>query len=279
MTPDPEDRPGSWNRDNPGKFMKIGRDEFLSDDPDDEEEHRRGRRGPLGILLGLLIGLGVAGGIGWYAFERFVPKSASKGPEIPLIKAEGEPVKVKPDNPGGMAVPNRDKLIYQQFGENTLPAEEERLLPAAETPLPPPVAEPKPVAPPVSPPPPAQTQVPPPTQPAPVAQPAPGDSPSGASAFPRGKRNTATRRSERRFRIPAPAGRSRFSGFVAPGTAGGGRGPDAAGSHHPRWKPAGRKPRSRRHQPGRLPPRPRRRCRLARSHLRPRRRLRQRLRR
>jgi cell division septation protein DedD len=34
---------------------------------------------------------------------------------IPLIKAETGPIKVKPQNPGGLEVPHKDKAIYERF--------------------------------------------------------------------------------------------------------------------------------------------------------------------
>lgn len=121
-------------------FARIPRDLLDADDPHEVLERHRVRRAPIGILLGILIGLGVAGGIGWYIFDK-IPAVEEKGSEIPLIKAANEPFKVKPDDPGGMDVPNRDKLIYQQIGETAPPAEEERLLPPAETPATPPPQE------------------------------------------------------------------------------------------------------------------------------------------
>ena len=35
----------------------------------------------------------------------------------PLIKAPGKPVKIKPSDPGGMAVPNRDKVTFEGVNE------------------------------------------------------------------------------------------------------------------------------------------------------------------
>ena len=61
--------------------------------------------------------------------------------EIPFIRAESGPVKVRPESPGGMDVPNQDKLVYErlQGGEDNPPIE--RLLPRPETPLPKPAPE------------------------------------------------------------------------------------------------------------------------------------------
>lgn len=133
-----------------GSFTRLRSDAFISDDPEDLEDRIRSRRRPMGLLLGVLMGVSVAGGIGWYVYGK-LPKAPPTASEIPVIRASNEVVKVKPDDPGGMAVPNRDKLIYQQIGEANAPTEEERLLPPAERPVEPPVQEraappPQPVA-------------------------------------------------------------------------------------------------------------------------------------
>ncbi|MBF0094685.1 MAG: SPOR domain-containing protein [Alphaproteobacteria bacterium] len=127
-------------------YVRIPRDLLDADDPQDVLERHRVRRAPVGILLGIVAGLAVAGGIAWYVYDK-IPKVESKGSEIPVIKAANEPFKVKPDDPGGMEVPNRDRLIYQQMGEAAPPAEEEHLLPPPETPEAPPPPEPAMVVP------------------------------------------------------------------------------------------------------------------------------------
>lgn len=63
--------------------------------------------------------------------------------DVPLVKAAELPVKVRPEDPGGMNVAHRDKLIYQRFeGDEATPVVE-RLLSAPEEPLPPPRSEPE----------------------------------------------------------------------------------------------------------------------------------------
>lgn len=63
--------------------------------------------------------------------------------DVPLVKAAESPVKVRPEDPGGMHVAHRDKLIYQRFeGDEAAPAVE-RLLSAPEEPLTPPRSEPE----------------------------------------------------------------------------------------------------------------------------------------
>ena len=88
------------------------------------------------VSIALALGaLAVFVAIVWYAYDQ--GRQAGSEAVAPLIKAPGKPVKIKPSDPGGMAVPNRDKVIFEgvsEGGEQRV----ERLLPPPETPLPPP---------------------------------------------------------------------------------------------------------------------------------------------
>lgn len=105
-------------------------------------ESRRPRLLPVWILLGAAA---VAGGA-WAVTERGgggEPPPDEAG--VPLITASAEPFKIKPDDPGGMEIPNRGTLIYETL--TTADPEEgpERVLPPPEEPLSPPQPE-EPVA-------------------------------------------------------------------------------------------------------------------------------------
>lgn len=82
---------------------------------------------------------------------------------IPLLKADLNPTKLRPDNPGGVEVPHQDKLVFERFNERggAKPAVE-RLLPPPEEPLPRPVVTPALSAPPELPAPPQVANLPPP---------------------------------------------------------------------------------------------------------------------
>jgi hypothetical protein len=80
---------------------------------------------------------------------------------LPLIKADPRPLKSKPETPGGMAVPDQDKLVFDRLAPEEAPPMVEHLLPPPEQPLP------RPVAPPPPPPPPAAAT--PPAEPARIA--------------------------------------------------------------------------------------------------------------
>ncbi|MQX35609.1 SPOR domain-containing protein [Roseospira navarrensis] len=75
-------------------------------------------------------------------------------PDLPVVRAEEEPYKVRPEDPGGQTVEDQDKLIYGRL-EDGDPAdggpEVEQLLPEPARPMAPPVPEPAP-EPPVTPP-------------------------------------------------------------------------------------------------------------------------------
>lgn len=73
--------------------------------------------------------------------------SSQMGNDIPVLRALEAPVKTRPEEPGGMPVPHRDKLIYRRLtGNEELPVYE-RVIPPPEEPLSlPGVAEPGPSA-------------------------------------------------------------------------------------------------------------------------------------
>jgi len=98
-----------------------------------------------------------AGGL-WFAYHQGLRHgSINSGADVPLIRADERPTRVKPEKPGGMEIPDRDKLIYTQKR-----AAVEHLLPPPEKPMPRPTA---PLAP---------TPQPESVQPPPAAPAAPG---------------------------------------------------------------------------------------------------------
>ena len=62
-----------------------------------------------------------------------------KGPiendEVVTITPTQKPVKVRPENPGGMVVPDQDKVIYSRLTQDTIPAKVEKLFPEEEKPV------------------------------------------------------------------------------------------------------------------------------------------------
>ena len=80
-------------------------------------------------------------GGGWFLYDDVLMRLADgNGVDVPLIRVVDGPVKVRPENPGGLQIPNRDKLVYErmQSAPSTSSNDSivERLLPQPEKPLP-----------------------------------------------------------------------------------------------------------------------------------------------
>ena len=93
-----------------------------------------------GAVVAALAVAAISAAVGWPfgGAERVAQTQA----DAPLIKADEGPVKVRPEDPGGMQVPNRDMLVYRRLEGAKEPPPVERLLPNPEQP----VLPPKPVA-------------------------------------------------------------------------------------------------------------------------------------
>lgn len=102
------------------------------------EESRRSSKG-LTIFIAAFA-LVAFGGIVWYAYEQGHRTGSEK--TAPLIRADMAPVRVRPDQPGGLKVPHQDKFIFEKLtGGDPIEARPvERLLPRPEQPGAAPVA-------------------------------------------------------------------------------------------------------------------------------------------
>jgi hypothetical protein len=100
------------------------------------------RRGLWTFLFLLVIGGGA--GAGWHFYGDMLIKGESN--DIPVIRAAEGPVKVRPKNPGGMSVPDRDKLVYDRMKGGVEEPRVERLLPPPEMPKTPPLPAPAPTS-------------------------------------------------------------------------------------------------------------------------------------
>lgn len=83
-------------------------------------------------FLGTFAGIALAGVVGWFVLA---PQYAQTEKEIPIIRRPQTAIKIKPENPGGMDIPNQDKNVYsiveKKDVDNTVV---ENLLPKPETP-------------------------------------------------------------------------------------------------------------------------------------------------
>jgi hypothetical protein len=103
-------------------------DVFIEPQESDTRPHYRGMLVAIAALL--LIGA-IAGGV-WFAYQQGLRHAsvANAVGDVPLIRADERPTRVKPENAGGMEIPDRDKLIYTQKR-----AAVEHLLPPPEKPM------------------------------------------------------------------------------------------------------------------------------------------------
>ena len=111
----------------------------------DEEPPRGGRR-LIAIALTVGVMLLFAGGL-WFAYvqgTRYAGGSAQNAGAVPLLRADERPTKVKPEQPGGMPMPDQNISLYN---DSLAKAPVEKLLPPPEQPMPRPVPPPvKPAA-------------------------------------------------------------------------------------------------------------------------------------
>jgi hypothetical protein len=121
------------------------------------EEPRRSSKGLALFIAGFA--LVAFGGIVWYAYDQ--GRTTGSEESAPLIRADNAPVRVRPEQPGGLKVPHQDKLIFEKLshGASTKDRPVERLLLRPEQPAPAP-------------------------KPAPVATPAPASQPTTVAQIP-----------------------------------------------------------------------------------------------
>jgi hypothetical protein len=68
------------------------------------------------VIMSAFLGLAV---LGWFANEEH--KNPEDLAKLPLIKADTNPFKIKPADPGGMKIPNTDIKLYDEIARNTQP--------------------------------------------------------------------------------------------------------------------------------------------------------------
>ncbi len=144
--PDPLRFPRMPLRQSDGKEEGSG---AFTDPVFDDEYYGRdlagGKARTIGLAIGVIVGAIIAGTAAWFVFGP--GGAANRGP-TPLIVAEPQPFKVRPEDPGGLQVENQDKRVYERLGGETAQSDVENILPPPESPRSPVAArpEPKPVA-------------------------------------------------------------------------------------------------------------------------------------
>lgn len=157
----------------------------------------------LGALLAAVLGVGsyVALTSGSYV------SAVRSGDELPVIRADERPFKSRPDDPGGLQVPHRDKLVYSRLKGVSETPDVERLLPEPERPLPPPETVPVPEAAPVPAPTPAPAVAETASAASPPATPSPGEGTGGAELPPSPAAEAAAGAGERALAMVTPVAR------------------------------------------------------------------------
>lgn len=72
--------------------------------------------------------------LAWYAYQAGTGNVNED--ELLIVEADNTPVKEKPDDPGGMQFPNKDKMIFETIaGQSAEHPKVERIMPEAEEPV------------------------------------------------------------------------------------------------------------------------------------------------
>ena len=100
------------------------------------------RRGRILTLLVSIAALASFGGVIYWAHEK--DREAGGEGIVPLIRADEKPIKIKPDTPGGLVVPNQDKTVYDRVSPGSVQQGPEKLLPPPPLPQIPPPTPPQP---------------------------------------------------------------------------------------------------------------------------------------
>ncbi|MCO5158206.1 MAG: SPOR domain-containing protein [Aquamicrobium sp.] len=99
----------------------------------DEDEAQPAPRRRFILVAAAIAGVALLGGFGVFGMSMF-----GGGSDAPaLVRADSEPMKVRPENPGGTTVPNQNNEVYQRVagGTNNAAPEQERLISSTEEPV------------------------------------------------------------------------------------------------------------------------------------------------
>jgi hypothetical protein len=91
------------------------------------------RRGQILTVMVSVAAIASFGSVVWWAHNQDV-KAGGKGLEPLVVQAPTSPARIKPENAGGLVVPNQDKEVFNRIAPGAVPAQPEKLLPVAVTP-------------------------------------------------------------------------------------------------------------------------------------------------
>ncbi|MCI0680984.1 MAG: SPOR domain-containing protein [Gemmataceae bacterium] len=114
----------------PPPTLRAGSDSAL--ERTGQQPHRP-RLWPLGAAA---IAIVAVGGVAWLIYER-TPAAPGSG-KVPYVAADAAPEKIRPQQEGGIEVPNQDIRVYNELAGSKPAKESEVLLPPPEAPMTPP---------------------------------------------------------------------------------------------------------------------------------------------
>ena len=91
------------------------------------------RRGQILTVMVSVAAVASFGSVVWWAHNQDV-KAGGRGLEPLVVQAPTTPARIKPENAGGLVVPNQDKEVFNRISPGTVPAQPEKLLPVTVTP-------------------------------------------------------------------------------------------------------------------------------------------------
>jgi hypothetical protein len=91
------------------------------------------RRGQILTVMVSIAAIASFGSVVWWAHNQDV-KAGGRGLEPLVVQAPATPSRVKPENAGGLTVPNQDKEVFNRLQPNTVPVQPEKLLPGPTNP-------------------------------------------------------------------------------------------------------------------------------------------------
>ena len=91
------------------------------------------RRGQILTVMVSVAAIARFGSVVWWAHNQDV-KAGGRGLEPLVVQAPTTPARIKPENAGGLVVPNQDKEVFNRIAPGAVPTQPEKLLPVAVTP-------------------------------------------------------------------------------------------------------------------------------------------------